>query len=83
MDVTDVSKVHSASIFKLYPEDGGSVYFRNREKTPHIHRIQRPKSRTDVSEVVNVWVEPNLWNTSLQEKEKKHGGMKFGNHSTG
>jgi hypothetical protein len=36
------------------------AYTSEREGTPHIHRIQRPKSRMDVSEVVNLWVEPNF-----------------------
>lgn len=43
--VPEVSKVHPASIFRLYIEDGVSLYLRNVDNSVCILRVRRPRSR--------------------------------------
>jgi hypothetical protein len=47
-DVADVSGVHAASIFKIDPEDGDSIYVRN-INIAHKHTVQQPKHRISLN----------------------------------
>jgi hypothetical protein len=45
-NVADVSKAYGAPIF--YPEDGGSMYFRNFDNVANSHMVLQPKNRISI-----------------------------------
>jgi hypothetical protein len=52
MDVKDViviSEVHATSVFKVDPEDDGSMGLRNAWNFTHIHTAKLPKNRISIN----------------------------------
>lgn len=48
-DVADVSEVHAASVFRIDPKDGGSIYLRKVGSFSHNHTVSQPKNRINIT----------------------------------
>jgi hypothetical protein len=47
-DVACVSEVNIASIFRVHPEDGGTMYLRNVTNVAYDHMVQQSKNKINI-----------------------------------